>query len=126
MDPRNYVFGFGRRICPGQHLVDASLWLLIACMIATLDIGKAKDNEGHDVDPVIKYPNSVFRQALKLYGSYQYFAESHSPEPQLRFIAASLRGPSKQWLCLRTCSGCDFIVRNQKQCICCIVSLYVV
>ncbi|KZV60850.1 cytochrome P450 [Peniophora sp. CONT] len=61
MDPRNYVFGFGRRICPGEHMVDSSVWLLIACMIATLDIRKAKDVAGNTIEPVVEYPNSVFR-----------------------------------------------------------------
>ncbi|KZV68853.1 cytochrome P450 [Peniophora sp. CONT] len=60
-DPRNYVFGFGRRICPGMHLVDASAWLLIACMLATLDIRKARDDAGKEVEPVVEYSNSVFR-----------------------------------------------------------------
>ena len=60
-DPRNYVFGFGRRICPGMHLVDASAWLLIACMLATLDMRKAKDSSGQEIVPVVEYTNSVFR-----------------------------------------------------------------
>ncbi|KAK0447013.1 cytochrome P450 [Desarmillaria tabescens] len=37
-DPRNYIFGFGRRRCPGADLVESSIWILIATMIATLDI----------------------------------------------------------------------------------------
>ncbi|VDB95598.1 unnamed protein product [Peniophora sp. CBMAI 1063] len=61
MDPRNYVFGFGRRICPGEHMVDSSVWLLIVCMIATLKIDKAKDSTGNPIEPVVEYPNSVFR-----------------------------------------------------------------
>src|SRR6266478_342459 len=27
MDPRNYVFGAGRRRCPGIHLIESGLWL---------------------------------------------------------------------------------------------------
>ncbi|GJE86541.1 cytochrome P450 [Phanerochaete sordida] len=39
-DPRNYCFGFGRRICPGLHLADASVWLACAMVLATFDIEK--------------------------------------------------------------------------------------
>ena len=64
VDPRSIVFGFGRRICPGEHMVDSSVWLLIACMIATLKIDKAKDAMGKPIEPVVEYPNSVFRSVL--------------------------------------------------------------
>ncbi|KAH8827612.1 cytochrome P450 [Flagelloscypha sp. PMI_526] len=43
LDPRQFVFGFGRRVCPGQHLVDSSLWILIARMLATFNIQKPLD-----------------------------------------------------------------------------------
>ncbi|KAF8697064.1 hypothetical protein AX14_001478 [Amanita brunnescens Koide BX004] len=33
---REQIFGFGRRHCPGKHLADSSIWLLITCMMATL------------------------------------------------------------------------------------------
>ncbi|KAI0712880.1 cytochrome P450 [Fomitopsis betulina] len=34
-DPRKIIFGFGRRLCPGRQLADSSVWLAIACMLAT-------------------------------------------------------------------------------------------
>jgi hypothetical protein len=61
MDPRNYVFGFGRRGCPGQNLVDGSAWFLMATMVATLDMNKAKDAQGNVIEPVVDFNNSVFR-----------------------------------------------------------------
>ncbi|KAH7890271.1 cytochrome P450 [Phlebopus sp. FC_14] len=60
-DPRPYVFGFGRRRCPGANLVESSAWLLMVSMIATLDIGKATDDLGREVDPEIVFDNAVFR-----------------------------------------------------------------
>jgi len=60
-DPRAYVFGFGRRRCPGAHLVESSAWLLIVSMIATLDIGKAMDEHGVQIEPEVVYDNSIFR-----------------------------------------------------------------
>jgi len=60
-DPRNYVFGFGRRICPGMHLVESSIWLLIVSMMATLDISKVIDEYGNVVEPKVEINNSTFR-----------------------------------------------------------------
>ncbi|KAH9950732.1 cytochrome P450 [Amylocystis lapponica] len=60
-DPRNYAFGFGRRKCPGIHLVEQSLWIAMACMIATLNMKKATDEQGNAIEPEIKFPNAVFR-----------------------------------------------------------------
>ncbi|KAG8221656.1 cytochrome P450 [Butyriboletus roseoflavus] len=60
-DPRAYVFGFGRRRCPGVHLVESSAWLLMVSMMATLDIGKAVDEHGMVIEPEVVYDNSIFR-----------------------------------------------------------------
>ncbi|KAG2134904.1 cytochrome P450 [Suillus bovinus] len=45
-DPAQYIFGFGRRICPGRYTADSSAWAAIATMLATLDISPAKDDQG--------------------------------------------------------------------------------
>lgn len=37
-DPRHAAFGFGRRVCPGMHLADASLYICIAMSLALFDI----------------------------------------------------------------------------------------
>ncbi|KAI0692349.1 cytochrome P450 [Cerioporus squamosus] len=50
-DPRNVVFGFGRRFCPGMAFADTSLWITCANVIATMDLFYAKDDAGKDVIP---------------------------------------------------------------------------
>ncbi|KIL66933.1 hypothetical protein M378DRAFT_355739 [Amanita muscaria Koide BX008] len=45
-----YLFGFGRRICPGRHLADSVIWLTIASVLATFNISKAKDADGNLVE----------------------------------------------------------------------------
>ena len=60
LDPRNYVFGAGRRRCPGIHLVEAGLWLVIARIVATLDIRKQVVN-GVEVEPEVSYDNAFLR-----------------------------------------------------------------
>ncbi|KAI0759411.1 cytochrome P450 [Trametes elegans] len=37
-DPAAWAFGFGRRVCPGRHLAENSLFIFIATMLATFDI----------------------------------------------------------------------------------------
>ncbi|KIJ63264.1 hypothetical protein HYDPIDRAFT_92786 [Hydnomerulius pinastri MD-312] len=58
-DPLQFTFGFGRRVCPGRHTADASLWTAIATMLATLDFSHAKDAEGRDIEFEPKYANGV-------------------------------------------------------------------
>ncbi|KAI6033982.1 cytochrome P450 [Pisolithus microcarpus] len=51
-DPRDICFGFGRRICPGMHLADASVWLSAAMSLAVFDISKVVEN-GVEITPEI-------------------------------------------------------------------------
>ena len=60
LDPRSYVFGAGRRRCPGVHLVEAGLWLVIARIVATLNIRKKVVN-GVEVEPEVSYDNAFLR-----------------------------------------------------------------
>ncbi|KAI0669083.1 cytochrome P450 [Trametes maxima] len=53
--PSNFVFGFGRRVCPGQALADNSLWLAIANIVALFDIGKARDATGKEIIPPLEF-----------------------------------------------------------------------
>ena len=62
-DPRAFVFGFGRRRCPGVHLVESSVWLMLATMLATLDIEKPRDKDEKEIEPDVKFENSIFRSA---------------------------------------------------------------
>jgi len=36
------TFGFGKRICPGRHFVDATLFIAVASMLSVFNIEKAK------------------------------------------------------------------------------------
>ncbi|KAF8557325.1 cytochrome P450 [Imleria badia] len=49
-NPADFVFGFGRRICPGRHTADASVWSGIVTMLATLNFNAAKDANGNDIE----------------------------------------------------------------------------
>ncbi|PIL34529.1 cytochrome P450 [Ganoderma sinense ZZ0214-1] len=45
------VFGYGRRICPGMHLAEASLWMYAARILAVLDIKPVRGEDGMEVPP---------------------------------------------------------------------------
>ncbi|OBZ76382.1 O-methylsterigmatocystin oxidoreductase [Grifola frondosa] len=53
-DPREVAFGFGRRICPGLNLADASIWLSCAMSLAAFDISKATE-DGVVIEPSLEY-----------------------------------------------------------------------
>ncbi|KAF8989158.1 cytochrome P450 [Cyathus striatus] len=52
-------FGFGRRICPGQYLADASLYIVIVSILATLNIGRVKDENGAEIVPELELMTGV-------------------------------------------------------------------
>ncbi|KAG1868231.1 cytochrome P450 [Suillus subalutaceus] len=56
-DPRKFIFGFGRRRCPGSHLVEASLYLNISCILAAFTIAKPLDERGEEITPPPEYEN---------------------------------------------------------------------
>lgn len=61
-DPAQYVFGYGRRICPGRYLALSSTWVTIARALAVFDIGKGVDEYGHEIEQTIKHvPGLVTR-----------------------------------------------------------------
>jgi cytochrome P450 len=45
------AFGFGRRICPGQHIAERSLYILIARIAWSCDISMKKDHAGDYIVP---------------------------------------------------------------------------
>lgn len=56
MDPRSFIFGFGRRYCPGADLVESSVWILTASILATLDVKPPANGM-----PDVKYEDAIFR-----------------------------------------------------------------
>ncbi|KAF5375318.1 hypothetical protein D9757_009670 [Collybiopsis confluens] len=58
-DPRQVVFGFGRRICPGLYVAEASLWIQMAFMLACVRIEKAVDENGRVVEPEVGFTTAI-------------------------------------------------------------------
>ena len=57
-DPRNFIFGFGRRICPGRYVADNALFITIAQTLAVFDIGKLVEG-GKVVEPEVRFEAGI-------------------------------------------------------------------
>jgi hypothetical protein len=53
------VFGSGKRICPGRHFADATLFIVVASLLSVFNIEKVPDPEGRPF--VYSYVNSIVR-----------------------------------------------------------------
>jgi cytochrome P450 len=40
------LFGFGKRICPGRHLADATIFIVIASLLSVFNIKKGNNTNG--------------------------------------------------------------------------------
>ncbi|KAF5385582.1 hypothetical protein D9757_006772 [Collybiopsis confluens] len=54
------AFGFGRRICPGRHMADNTVWLTFASVLATFNLGKARDEAGSEIEVSGEFTNAFF------------------------------------------------------------------
>ncbi|KZV76685.1 cytochrome P450 [Peniophora sp. CONT] len=58
-DPMRYAFGFGRRICPGAHFAEASVFLNVASILSTFSILKPVNDNGKAYDPPYEYTSTI-------------------------------------------------------------------
>lgn len=52
-------FGFGRRVCVGRYLAEASMWIVIASLLAAFDIERAYDEQGNEIIPEVELTNGL-------------------------------------------------------------------
>jgi cytochrome P450 len=43
------AFGAGKRICPGRHFVDATLFIVISSVLSVFNVTKRKDKNGQEI-----------------------------------------------------------------------------
>ncbi|KAF8999255.1 cytochrome P450 [Cyathus striatus] len=58
-DPRDHVFGYGRRICPGRYFADNALWLNMCSVLALFTICPIIDKEGNSQLPTAEYTSGI-------------------------------------------------------------------
>ncbi|EJD49818.1 cytochrome P450 [Auricularia subglabra TFB-10046 SS5] len=49
INPEEYAFGFGRRICPGRHIANDILFLMISGLLTTVWVSNKVDKNGNEV-----------------------------------------------------------------------------
>lgn len=52
-------FGFGRRVCVGQHLAEASVWIVVASVLSTMNIEHKLDENGNKIVPEVSLTNGL-------------------------------------------------------------------
>jgi cytochrome P450 len=58
-DPTPYVFGFGKRLCPGIHFGQLQLFLSVCSILSVFKISKAMDSKGEEIEPEITWRTST-------------------------------------------------------------------
>ncbi|KAG9315350.1 cytochrome P450 [Chiua virens] len=58
-DISGLYFGYGRRICPGRYIANASTWLAAAYMLSMFQFGKAIGLAGYEIDIYPKFSGGV-------------------------------------------------------------------
>jgi len=53
------AFGAGRRICPGRHFVDTTLFVVTASVLSVFNVTRAKDKNGNEIPVAAPAPESV-------------------------------------------------------------------
>ena len=43
------AFGVGKRICPGRHFVDATLFIVTSSVLSIFSVTKAKDDNDNEI-----------------------------------------------------------------------------
>ncbi|KZS87613.1 cytochrome P450 [Sistotremastrum niveocremeum HHB9708] len=58
-DPRNYVYGFGRRVCGGMLFADAAVFTQIAAILSIFTISKEIDQFGKEITPIVDFTGGI-------------------------------------------------------------------
>lgn len=58
-DPASYVFGFGRRICPGRYMAEDSLFIAICGILQIFSITRALNEDGSEKPLEPRWVNSM-------------------------------------------------------------------
>ncbi|KAF7292754.1 O-methylsterigmatocystin oxidoreductase [Mycena indigotica] len=76
LDPNVYMFGFGRRACPGQDFANAIVYLTIVMTLSVYNVRKAKREDGTEIEPEVKWGTGTVAHP----GPFEYSITPRSPE----------------------------------------------
>jgi len=58
-DPARFVFGFGRRICPGRYLAENNIFIVIVSLMQLFKVDKAVDGSGKEITPEARWTTGL-------------------------------------------------------------------
>lgn len=76
-DPRNWIFGYGRRMCPGRYVADNALFITIAQSLAVFKIEKLVHEDGRVVEPETRFEPGVVSHPVPYRVSIKPRSEKH-------------------------------------------------
>jgi hypothetical protein len=88
LDPRKFIFGFGRRKCPGHVLADHAVFTTIAQSLAVFNISLPVDEHGETIQPKLEFSSGLVSHVLPYKMDIVPRSESHEElieEMGLRF-----------------------------------------
>lgn len=50
-----------RRLCPGKDFADTCIFMVLANIVATMNLNKAKDENGIEITPIPEFTNGFAR-----------------------------------------------------------------
>jgi hypothetical protein len=75
-DPRNLIFGYGCRICPGRFVADNALFITIAQTLAIFNMDKPVEN-GKTVEPDVRFEPGTISRPVPFRTSIRPRSERH-------------------------------------------------
>lgn len=75
-------FGFGRRVCPGQYLALAGVYIFMAHLLTTFDIKPIVGPDGKEIPPHVGLTNGLSRYILHVLYSLWFGANTLSSRPE--------------------------------------------
>jgi cytochrome P450 len=75
-DPRKFIFGYGRRICPGRHVADNALFITIAQSLAVFYISKVVEG-GQTIEPEVKFEPGAINHPMPYRCSIRPKSQAH-------------------------------------------------
>ena len=76
VDPRNFIFGYGRRICPGRYVADNALFITIAQTLQVFNIEKPIVN-GTVLEPKLEFEPGMISHPVPYQASIKPRAKVH-------------------------------------------------
>ncbi|KAF7328084.1 hypothetical protein MKEN_00389700 [Mycena kentingensis (nom. inval.)] len=72
------AFGYGRRICPGKHVGEGTVWFIIASILSVFDINPRPNEKGEIVPPPLNFADGVVSTPRPFSGVITPRSEKHA------------------------------------------------